>query len=268
MLAEARRAPDEARTPMVLIHGFTDTPRTWDPLIPRLAERHRLLAPALVGHSGGDPVPADAEGPRQALVDGVERAMERAGFETAHLVGSSLGGWLALELAARRRARSVIALAPGGGWEHGGRVIKQTMRRFMRVHRVSPIGARYAEHLVARPRLRKLVLRDFVARGERVPPATAAAMLRGAADCEIFEAWSEATTNGSFRTDLGPLDVPVRIAWGTHDRILPKRGCSEHFLEAVPDADWVDLPGLGHLPQHDDPELVARTVLEVTASAR
>ena len=45
--------------------------------------------------------------------------MDEAGFETAHIVGNSLGGYVALQLAARGRARTVVALAPAGGWAEG-----------------------------------------------------------------------------------------------------------------------------------------------------
>jgi pimeloyl-ACP methyl ester carboxylesterase len=56
--------------------------------------------------------------PRRARPDAaaVERALDEAGFETAHVAGNSLGGYLALKLAERGRARSVVALPPGGGW--------------------------------------------------------------------------------------------------------------------------------------------------------
>ena len=49
-----------------------------------------------------------------ALVDAVEEAMDAAGWDTAHLVGNSMGGWIAAELAARGRARTVVATSPAG----------------------------------------------------------------------------------------------------------------------------------------------------------
>ena len=50
------------------------------------------------------------------LADAVERALDEAGFERAHIAGNSLGGYVALQLAARGRAETVVALAPAGGW--------------------------------------------------------------------------------------------------------------------------------------------------------
>ena len=56
--------------------------------------------------------------------------MDEAGFETAHVAGNSLGGYLALKLAERGRARSVVALAPGGGWAAGDDSYLETLAHF------------------------------------------------------------------------------------------------------------------------------------------
>ena len=103
-----------AGPPIVCLHGFLDTWRIWELVLPALERCHDVLALTLAGHAGGPPI----EGPLtdESLPEAVERAMDAAGFETAHLVGNSLGGYVALKLAARGRARTVVALAPAGGW--------------------------------------------------------------------------------------------------------------------------------------------------------
>ena len=85
-----------------------DTWRTWELVLPRLERTHAVLAPTLAGHAGGPPLGTPET---DAIAEAVERAMDAAGFATAHLVGNSLGGFIALELAARGRARTVVALA-------------------------------------------------------------------------------------------------------------------------------------------------------------
>ena len=76
--------------PLVCLHGFTDTWRTWELVLPALERRHDVLAPTLMGHAGGPPLATGAlDG---ALLDAVERAMDVAGFETAHIAGNLLGG--------------------------------------------------------------------------------------------------------------------------------------------------------------------------------
>src|SRR5687767_322227 len=88
-------------TPLVCLHGFTDTWRTWELVLPELERHHDVLAPTLPGHAGGPPL---GESTDSALVDAVERAMDDAGLERAHVVGNSMGGYLALLLAERGRA--------------------------------------------------------------------------------------------------------------------------------------------------------------------
>ena len=84
-----------------------DSWRTWDLVRPYLGDD--VLAPALPGHLGGRPLRGDFD-----LAADVERALDAAGVETAHLVGNSLGGYLALLLAARGRATLGRRARPGG----------------------------------------------------------------------------------------------------------------------------------------------------------
>jgi pimeloyl-ACP methyl ester carboxylesterase len=254
------------RTPLVLIHGFTDSPRTWDTLRPLLEPHHEVLVPATLGHCGGAALPERMESPLQTMVDDLERQMDDAGFDTPHLVGSSLGGQIAIELAARGRARSVVALAPGGGWEQE-HAVKKVMAYFARTRKMTPWAAKNARRLVSRPRLRKLVLRDVVANGDRVPPSIAAALLTNAQECAMFDPLTEAIGGGSWRSDeLDPISVPVRVVWGTKDRILPPDAATGHWRGALADAEWIELDGLGHLPHLEDPRRIAQLILEVTAS--
>jgi pimeloyl-ACP methyl ester carboxylesterase len=79
------------------------------------------------GIASGPPCPPfEGEVDDLALVDAVEQAMDDAGFEVAHIVGNSLGGYVSLQLASRGRAQSVVALAPAGGWAHGDESYKET----------------------------------------------------------------------------------------------------------------------------------------------
>lgn len=251
--------------PLLLIHGFTDTAATWVSVVPLLEPHHELIVPTLVGHHGGPPVPRDMTDPVTAMADGLERVLDQAGHDKVHVAGNSLGGFMAFELANRGRALSVVAISPALGWETD-LPPKHTQRQFRMAHRMGPWAAKRARSLVTRPGLRKLIFRDLVAHGERLAPRTAYDLMVGNANCAIFDAWEAHMEAGDYRgkwdRDLG---VPTRIAWGTRDRTIPLKTCSAWYRQALPDAEWVELPGCGHLAQHDDPELVARTILEVTA---
>src|SRR5205085_10363993 len=112
-------------TPLVCLHGFADTWRVWELVLPALERRHDVLAPTLAGHAGGPPL--DRAVDDAVIADAIERAMDAAGFETAHIAGNSLGGFVALQLAARGRARSVVAFAPAGGWGKGDDSFKELL---------------------------------------------------------------------------------------------------------------------------------------------
>jgi pimeloyl-ACP methyl ester carboxylesterase len=118
--------------PLVLVHGIGHTWRGWKPMLPLLERRFDVLAMDLPGFGHSPPLPAGTEPTPEALADAVERAMDEAGFERAVVCGNSLGGWIALVLARRGRATSVVAISPAGlqhkrerGW---GRNILLAMR--------------------------------------------------------------------------------------------------------------------------------------------
>jgi len=254
--------------PLLLIHGFTDTAATWVSVRPLLEPYHELIVPTLTGHHGGPVVPDGGGTPMATMADGLEQVLDEAGHEKVHVAGNSLGGFLAFELAERGRALSVVAISPALGWTTD-QPPARTRRQFEMAHRFAPFGAKRAEFLARRPGLRKLALRDLIARPERIKPRTAYDLITGNADCSIFDSFNAYIEGGDYRPkwrdDLG---VPTRIAWGERDRTLPFKSCSAWFRDALPDAEWVELPGCGHLAQHDDPELVATTILEVTARDR
>ena len=102
--------------PLVCLHGFADTWRTWELVLPALQRHHEVLALTPAGHAGGPAI--EGEIGDTVLVDAVAHAMDAAGFELAHLAGNSLGGFVALQLAARGRAKTVVAFASAGGWPH------------------------------------------------------------------------------------------------------------------------------------------------------
>jgi pimeloyl-ACP methyl ester carboxylesterase len=77
-----------------------------------------------------------------------------------------------------------------------------------------------------------------------------------------------ARDGAGFFGDLGPIACPVRIVYGTRDRIIRWPGHYVRLQRMLPDAEFVALPGLGHLPMWEDPGLVARTILEVSAAGR
>ena len=90
----------------------------WKQVAPLIAEtgRYEVFAPTMPGHNGG--VKGRFFLDTAEMADDVERRMDALGWETAHIVGNSLGGWVAFELERRGRARTLTGIAPAGGWSH------------------------------------------------------------------------------------------------------------------------------------------------------
>lgn len=250
----------------MLIHGFSANWGIWRPLLPALELHHDVLVPNLLGHSGGPEYIAGSPATPDALADVLEREMDSAGFERAHLVGNSLGGWLALELATRGRALSTTALSPGGGYDHGGPETKRLARKFRQNYRMLKLAGPRGAQLMRRRRFRALALRDIAMRPADLPAALAVEMTEASADCAIFLALREQLSSSGFG-ELAAIDSPVQIAWGTKDRILPWPGYAGRFRRMVPDAQWVPLDGLGHCPMLDDAQLTTKTILEFARRA-
>ncbi|ALL79903.1 hydrolase (plasmid) [Pseudonocardia sp. EC080610-09] len=246
---------------MVLLHGATSSWRAWRPLLPILERRHRVFAPTLAGHLSGTPLAVDPERVVPAIVDDVEAAMDEIGMGTAHLAGNSLGGWVALELARRGRATSVVALSPAGAWRR-----PRDLARLLALFRVAgAIGVRpAARRLLAVGPLRDVVLRGVSEHPERLTPAEVGEFVDDLIGCTVLpDLLRGARASGGF----APLRTgcPVLLAWGAKDKILPFARYGRPMIDAVPGADVARLPGVGHVPMPDDPLLVARTILDYAA---
>lgn len=254
-----------AGPPLVLLHGFTDTWRTWELVIPALARRHDVLAPTLAGHAGGPALADPVHG--GALADAVERAMDRAGMATAHIVGNSLGGHVALQLAARGRARSVTALAPAGGWARGDAAPGATLDHFDSLREPLRHVAPTIRERLAAPGGRRRATALIVEDDARMDDELIAHQVIGAAACPGAGALIALARAEGWRVDTARVRCPVRVVWGTADRLLPWPGAAAGLRARLPHADWVELDGVGHCPQLEVPEVVADLILGLTGGA-
>jgi len=253
--------------PLVCLHGFTDTWRTWELVLPALERRHDVLAPTLPGHAGGPPLPAEmAPG---VVVDTLEGVMDDAGFGTAHIVGNSLGGYFALQLAARGRAESVVALAPAGGWARGDESFRDTLGYFVWLKEQSAAAAPHAEAIVGSVQGRRRVTENTAVRFEHIPPDLLAHQIRAVAWCEGAVPMVEHALQVGYHVDAEWIDRPVRIVWGTVDRLLPWPSAATRYRKDwLPHADWVELDDVGHCPQLDVPLETAQLILDFTSAGR
>jgi pimeloyl-ACP methyl ester carboxylesterase len=246
---------------MVCLHGFMDTWRSWELVLPALERRHDVLALTLAGHAGGPPF--DAAAGSAGVIDAVERAMDDAGFDTAHVVGNSLGGYVALHLAARGRAISVVALAPAGGWPAGGDFFAEIARRQAQMH--DGLQGALAETLVSTVAGRRSATELTTVAFEHIPAELLAHQIRGVAACDV-PAMLDCALREGYDLDAQRVTCPVRLVWGMCDRLLPLPvGAVRFRRDWLPTADWVELDDVGHAPQLDVPLVAAELILEFTS---
>lgn len=251
-------------SPMVLLHGVNSSWRVWQGLFPRLEAEHEIWAPTLAGHRGGAPVPPGRQVDARYLLDALEAGMDEVGFAEAHLVGNSLGGWLALALAARGRGLSVTAFSPAGAWRR--------RRDFELTRAKMLLGARLAHSrrvvaLLRHPAVRRALLKPVAVHGDRIPYETVVAMMDDLREnTTLLGVLDGFRRDGVARLDV-PADCPVELVWGDQDTTLPFPNWGRPMLDVVPAAHLSFLPGAGHVPMLDRPDVVTDIVLRTAAKA-
>lgn len=247
-----------AGAPLLLLHGFTDTWRTWEPVLPALERRFEVLAPTLAGHAGGPGFPADAASD-EAIVEAVEAALDAAGWEAPAVAGNSLGGFVGLRLAERGRARSVVALAPAGGWVDDDPAITATLRYFRAMSKMVQDAAPRADQIAATPEGRAAASVAYASTAEHLSADLVAHLIRGAAACDAEPLLAFAEREG-WQLDPERITCPVRFIWGTEDNILALPGAAARYRTEFPQAEWVEIEGAGHCPQLDHPVEAAELI--------
>lgn len=240
------------REPLVLIHGLGGTRGVWEPVIPLLEAEREVAAVDMPGFGSEPPLPAEVEPTAANLAAAVHARCAERGWERPHVAGNSLGGWVALEIGRAGWAASVTALSPAGLW--GGPIGERQpspLRSWAR--RLRPLLALG----VLAPALRERALASFVGHPERVPAAAGRELILGWIDADGYEGANRAMRTHVFDPAGYPEDVPVTIAWAECDRLVGPPSAARRPAGAR----FLVLPGVGHTPTWDDPELVARTLL-------
>jgi pimeloyl-ACP methyl ester carboxylesterase len=239
--------------------------RIWMPMLPLLTPGRDILAPTLPGHLGGPKPPPGAGLTLTNLADWAEAELDRADFRSPDLTGNSLGALVALELARRGRARRVVAISPAG--MYSGAQLAAIVRRGNRLRYLARSTLRAAPVALRSSLVRRLSLREIVARADRLPAELALELVTAFASCDLAANLHDSSETG--RTPLtvlcpGEIDVPVLVLWGARDKITG-RDQMQRYMTALPNARLVELPGLGHCAQLDDPNRVAAEILEFLA---
>lgn len=254
-----------AGLPVVLLHGLGATNASMLPTLAALSSRYRVLAPDLPGFG-------DTEKPRGAydapfFARWLLAFLDAVGVQSAHLVGNSMGGRVAIEtaLVAAHRVGRLVLLAPS--------------LAFRKFRQAAPLVRLLSPEMgvvplpLLRPYVRHSVQSLFV-RPERLDPAwhdsATDEFLRVFAEPRGRVALFAAARQIYLETPFGPdgfwsrlptLRAPSLFVWGSGDRMVPA-AFSRHVERALPAARSVILPDCGHIPQFERPYVTNRLTLD------
>lgn len=249
-----------ANDPLLLLHGVTMSAAAWDDVVPYLSSRFDVFAPTLMGHRGGTK-PGDGGVTLSALTDDIERALNAKDLDTVHIAGNSLGGWIAIELARRGRARSVCAFSPAGFWDLSTHQETRASSSLLRTVRLASLTRFVAPPLLHVPLVRRITMRDIAEHPERLTQAQAHQAMLDVVGCVAAE---EILSTSETVAPLDPLPCPVTLVWSEQDRIFPPAVNGVIARERLPAARYITLPGVGHVPMIDDPKLCAETIVSAS----
>jgi 2-succinyl-6-hydroxy-2,4-cyclohexadiene-1-carboxylate synthase len=238
--------------PIVLLHGFTNTGRSWDGVIAALPEECQTLAPDIRGHG-------TASDARPITLSAVIGDVEAVAPETFTLVGYSMGGRIAMHVAFKlsRRVRRLVLIGASPGLKNAAaraerRAADEKLAEYAEQATIAEFADRWARTavLVDQPAgVRAAVDVDR----RRTDPLALAAALRGLGTGTLPSLWPR----------LGGLETPVELIVGERDDKF--RAIAEQMSEDLPHASVVIVPGAGHAVQAEAPEAVARVIADADA---
>jgi pimeloyl-ACP methyl ester carboxylesterase len=248
--------------PILLLHPFMMSQNVWKGVAPLIAEtgRYEVFAPTMVGHNGG---------PRGsfflhsgALADDVERRMDALGWDTAHLVGNSLGGWIAFELERRGRARTLTGIAPAGGWRQFTPVKFEIVGKFLAGMPLWLLTMALGPRVLRLPFSRKLAYLPVSATADALSDEDLREIIDDVSHCSAYYQLLFKSLTLPGLLEMADGSVPTHLVICEKDRVLPHPRFTRHFTTQLPnDTQITHLDGVGHIPMFEAPRRVADLIV-------
>jgi pimeloyl-ACP methyl ester carboxylesterase len=249
--------------PILLLHPFMMSQNVWRGVAPLIAEtgRYEVYAPTMPGHNGG------AKGPfflsSRALADDVERRMDMLGWDTAHIVGNSLGGWVAFELERRGRARTLTGIAPAGGWRQFTPVKFEIVGKFLAGMPLWLLTLALGPHVLRLPLSRKLAYLPVSATAESLSDEDLHQIIDDVSHCPAYYQLLLKSLTAPGLLEMADGSAPAHLVICEKDRVLPHPRFTRHFTSQLPkDTQITHLDGVGHIPMFEAPQRVAELIVD------
>ena len=262
-LATTLTQTDSSHPPLVLIHGLGSAATAFKPIIATLSQSFRVITVDLPGHGDSPYRKGQVMEPKSLGSDIFDAIASEYGITSFHVAGNSLGGWIALEMAAAQpdRILSLTGIAPAGLWlvpaakremkEARSYYLARLFKPFIRIGLNTKILRRIGFATVS-PRWQELSYETCF--------DASFAMLNCAG---YFPAWDGMLTH-RFDGHIPPT-VPVTILFGDSDNTLPYPISQERSL-APAHSSWLVIDNCGHAPMWDHPELMVTIIKQVAST--
>ena len=238
-------------SPLVFIHGLAGCWQNWLENIPHFARRHRVIAVDLPGFG-------ESELPHEEIsIPGYGRFVDAflgaIGIERAPLVGNSMGGFIAAEVAVSHPSRvEKLVLVSAAG------LVTVPDRQLALVKRIAPLfhmgTARTIarrEHWVRRRRMRRMFLYGVARHPDLLQPELCYEIASGGGKPGFLDAFT-AILDYDFRDRLSDVRHPTLVVWGRDDKIVPVAGAHE-YERLIPGARKEIFEDTGHVPMIERP---------------
>ena len=239
--------------PLLYLHG-ANGPNPWSPFFARLADRYELISPDHPGFGASDSAPwmEDIGDLAYFYLD----FLKTLGLESVQLVGHSMGGWLAAELAIRstQRLASVTLVSAAG--------LRVPGHNGVDIFLLSPAEL-LGKHLYVDEKLTAAALAELAT--PKTPEQLDALIRNRTASAQLC--WHPRLNNPQLARWLHRIDVPVHLIWGEHDHIIPP----EHgraYKRLMPAAKLSFIDQTGHAPQIEKPNEMLATMQAFYEEAR
>jgi pimeloyl-ACP methyl ester carboxylesterase len=231
------------------VHGFGGDKETWLMMAALISKNRGLALIDLPGHGRSTDVP-ESEASIRHHAEAVLRVLDRAGHDRAIVCGNSMGGGVALRLAASwpDRVAGLVLVASIGRDVHSGGAL-QWVEHNPLIPREADID-KFMELVLERPPpVGKAVIRYVITQRAR----------RAESLQRLFRGFVLAGGDAGVPSELAGISVPALIIHGEQDRIIDKR-VAEDLVLALPRGELVVMRGVGHAPQLEAPRHTARLV--------